>query len=234
MDGYYTIVIDAGHGGPDPGAIYGTRMEKDDNLKLALAVQKILQEQGQQVVMTRDTDIFIPLSERSAISNHNNADLFISIHRNSNQDPAASGIENYVHITASETDVLYAQKVIREVVNAGIQNNRGVIRANFAVLRYTLAPAMLLEMGFITNERDNQLFDQNFYAYAAAIARGIMNSLEGPSYLPPPYFFYTVENGDNMWEIAQRTGMAEDEIMSLNDLTSDSVTVRQVLQLQRS
>jgi len=172
-----TIVIDAGHGGSDPGAVNGTRLEKNDNLNLALAVQKNLQAQGQRVIMTRNTDVFVPLEERSAISNRNNADLFVSLHRNSGTNPAYNGVDNFVYTTAPQSTFQYAQNVINEVANVGVQSNRGVSRENFAVLRNTNAPAMLLEMGFISNAADNQLFDQNFDAYAAAITRGILNSL---------------------------------------------------------
>jgi len=174
-----TIVLDAGHGGADTGAIHAGRLEKDDNLDLALAVQRRLEEQGQNVVMTRSTDIFLPLVERSTISNWANADLFVSIHRNAAESPLANGVENFVYLNPTPRETEYAQIVLDEIVQAGVQRDRGVKRGNFAVLRNTNAPAMLLEMGFITNERDNQLFDENFNAYADAIARGIVMALRG-------------------------------------------------------
>ena len=229
-----TVVIDAGHGGHDFGATLGSRLEKDDNLRLALAVQQILLNQGQRVIMTRSTDVFIPLAERSAISNNNNADLFVSIHRNSATNSAANGVDNFISTTASATAALYASNVLSEVVNAGVQNNGGVIRANFAVLRNTRAPAMLLEVGFISNARDNQLFDQNFNAYAEAIARGIMESLYGPSVPPSTFFFYTVVPGDTPASIARRFGTTVDTIMSLNQLTRGHIATRQVLKIPSS
>ena len=174
-----TIVLDAGHGGADSGAIHAGRLEKDDNLDLALAVQRRLEEMEQNVVMTRSTDIFLPLVERSAISNRANADLFVSIHRNAAESPSANGVENFVYLNPTPRETEYAQIVLDEIVKAGVQRDRGVKRGNFAVLRNTNAPAMLLEMGFITNERDNQLFDENFNAYADAIARGIVRALRG-------------------------------------------------------
>jgi len=228
-----TIVIDAGHGGSDSGAVFGGRREKDDTLRLALAVQQLLQAQGQRVIMTRSTDVFVPLAERSAISNRNNANIFVSIHRNSSTNTTANGVENYIFTTAPTVDMMYAHNVLNEVVNAGVQNNRGVIRGNFAVLRNTNAPAMLLEMGFISNARDNQLFDQNFNAYAAAIARGIMSSLNGPSMPPPSYFFYTAVGGDNMQSIAARFGTTQNAIMALNNLTRNIVITGQVLKIPR-
>ena len=224
-----TIVIDPGHGGHDFGAVFGTRRESDDALRLSLAVQRLLLEQGQRVIMTRNTDVFVTLNERSAISNRDNADLFVSIHRNSNINTSTNGVDNFVFTTAPVNTIQYAFDVLDEVVNAGVQSNRGVMRGNFAVLRNTQAPSMLLEMGFITNVRDNQLFDQNFNAYAEAIARGIMNALNGAQ--PQPYFFYTVANGDILWSIAQMFGTTPNAIMQLNKLTSSNVIVGQVLRI---
>jgi len=173
----FTIVLDPGHGGVDSGAVSHGRRESADNLRLALAVQRILLDQGQRVIMTRSTDTSVTLGERSAISNRNNADIFVSLHRNAFSNPAANGVENFVFTTAPPRTVQYAQNVLDRVVAVGVQSNRGLKRGNFAVLRATQAPAMLLEMGFITNTRDNQLFDQHFDAYARAIAQGIMESL---------------------------------------------------------
>jgi len=176
-----TIVLDPGHGGHDPGAVNGSRLEKNDNLRLALAVRDRLQRAGQRVIMTRDTDVFVTLAERSAISNRNNADIFVSIHRNAFDNPAANGYETFVVTNPPAVNMRYAQNVHNEIINVGHPPsgwaNRGVKQANFTVLRATNAPAMLLEMGFITNERDNQIFDQNFDRYADAITQGVINSI---------------------------------------------------------
>jgi len=193
-----TIVLDAGHGGADPGAVANGRMEKVDNLNLARAVQSRLVALGQNVIMTRTTDINVPLEERSAISNRNNADIFVSIHRNASTNPNANGVDNFVHTNASARTFQWAQTVLNEVVSVGVQNDRGVHRANFAVLRLTNAPAMLIEMGFITNVRDNQLFELNFNAYADAITRGILkslNSLAPPPQIWPPFPGVTLREG---------------------------------------
>ena len=226
------IVLDPGHGGSDFGAVLGSRRESDDTLKLALEVKKLLEAQGQQVIMTRSTDIFVSLSERSAISNRNNADLFVSIHRNASSSSAANGVENFVFTTAPTSTVRAAFDVLDEVVTVGVQNNRGVKRGNFAVLRSTHAPAMLLEMGFITNIRDNELFDQNLYAYATAIARGIMQSLS-ETHPPQSYTFYTIESGDSLWSIAQKFGTTQNVITLLNKLTSSNVVEGQILKVPR-
>ena len=140
-----------------------------------MAVQRILQEQGQRVIMTRSTDVFVPLSERSAISNRNNADMFVSIHRNAFNNPSANGVETFTRVNPPSAALSAAQNVQNELVRVGVQSNRGVKQANFSVLVNTRAPSILPEMGFITNARDNQLFDQNFDAYATAIARRSIN-----------------------------------------------------------
>ena len=185
------VVVDAGHGGHDPGAVRGTRLEKNDNLRMALAVGRILQNCGVNVVYTRTTDVFIPLVERSNISNRARADLFISVHRNASVNPAAHGVENWVFTTPSARSLDAATRVLNNVVAAGVQSNRGIKRGNFAVLRNTIAPAMLFEYGFISNAEDNRLFDANFDAYARATANGIMEHLgircgATPPVTPPP------------------------------------------------
>ena len=228
-----TIVLDSGHGGSDPGAVNGARLEKNDNLNLALAVQRRLTDRGQRVIMTRSTDVFIPLAERSAISNRNNTDLFVSIHRNAAASSAANGVENFVYINPTPREIQYAQIVLDEIVRAGVQSNRGVKRGNFAVLRNTRAPAMLLEMGFITNQRDNQLFDQNFDAYAEAITRGILSALGLPAApgVPPGFFTYTLVPGDTLWGLSQRFGVSVEAIMAQNGLTNSNIFVGQVLRI---
>ena len=224
-----TVVLDPGHGGSgNPGAVYGSRLEKDDNLRLALAVRDILAAKGVNVVMTRSTDVDVSLTERSNISNNNNADLFVSLHRDSSTNPAANGVGSFIYTAAPARTAGYAFNVSDNITDAGVQTNRGVLRANFAVLRNTVAPAMLLEMGFITNTRDNQLFDTNLNAYANAIANGIMTSLmQGQT----SYSLYTVVSGDTLPSIASRFGTTTQAIMSLNKLSSTSITDGQVLRI---
>ena len=185
-----TIVIDAGHGGADPGAVFDGRLEKDDNLRMALALRDSLVRAGQRVIMTRSTDTYVPLLDRSAISNNNNADLFISLHRNNSLNPSLNGWENFVQIGSPLLNFEYAQNVLNAAVNVGVQLNLGVKQEDFSVLRNTDAPAQLLEMGFISNWIDNVIFDNNFRKYADAIARGILISL-GEPLVPaaPPLFF---------------------------------------------
>jgi N-acetylmuramoyl-L-alanine amidase len=171
------VVLDAGHGGYDYGAVNGNRREKDDNLRLALAVGDILKNCGVDVVYTRTTDVFIPLLERSAISNNAGADLFVSFHRNASTNPAANGIEGWVYTSPSQKSVATADLILSRVRSAGVQQNRGVQYGNFSVLRHTSAPSVLMEYGFISNAEDNRLFDANFNGYANATASAILSSL---------------------------------------------------------
>ncbi len=172
-----TIVIDAGHGGYDAGAVNGTRYEKNDNLRMAMAVGERLERCGIKVIYTRTTDEFVSLLERSRISNNNDTDLFVSFHRNSAINPAANGVEVLVYNNASTKSVQAAEAVLQALANVGIQSNRGVKRANLSVLRETNAPAILIELGFINNEEDNELFDSQFDEYADAIAKSLAKSV---------------------------------------------------------
>lgn len=173
------FAIDAGHGGYDNGASYGERAEKDDNLRLARRVRDELIRLGQDVVLTRDSDVFVPLDERANIANNAGADLFISLHRNSypQQLPTANGVENYIYVYADERNERMARVVLDKVAQVGIRQDRGVSRADLAVLRYAEMPSMLLEMGFINDAEDNRLFDENLDAYARAIAEGAVAAL---------------------------------------------------------
>jgi len=181
------IVLDPGHGGSDPGAVNGARQEKNDNLRLGLALRQRLQSPGNRVIMTRSADVFVPLAERSDISNRANADIFVSLHRNAFTNTTANGAETWLQNGVPARTAAIARSVHSEIVAAGVQSDRGVRSGNFVILRNTKAPAILTELGFLTNARDNQLFDRRFDAYADAIARGILLSLEqqSPQPLPP-------------------------------------------------
>ena len=144
---------------------------------MAMAVGERLKRCGINVIYTRTTDVFVPLLQRSRISNSNNADLFVSFHRNSASNPAANGVETLIYTNASNKSLQVAEAVQQALVNVGVQSNRGVKRANLSVLRETDAPAILIELGFINNEQDNELFDTKFDAYADAIARALAQSV---------------------------------------------------------
>ena len=182
-----TIVLDAGHGGTDPGAVNGARTEAADNLRMALAVGPILQACGHRVIYTRTTNATVSLAERSRISNNANADIFVSIHRNGSVNPLATGYDTFIRPAASAREVEWATRVHNRIIATNVFRDRGIQRGNFFVLNATNAPAMLLELGFITTNSENVLFDQNFGILANAIAQGIMDNVgRGSCGAPPP------------------------------------------------
>jgi len=171
-----TIALDAGHGGWDSGAKDAGRQEKDDNLRLALGVNRELRARGLGVICTRTDDSFISLADRARIANEKDADLFISLHRGAFPTPSeeAVGVAGYIYPTASlETSGRAAQLALSALEEAGVQRMVGISRGNSPVLRRVEMPAFLLEVGFLTNQEDNRLFDQNLSGYARAIAKGV-------------------------------------------------------------
>ena len=169
----YKIIVDAGHGGYDGGASYNGRLEKDDTLKLALAVGEILSGMGYEVDYTRTTDVYDSPVQKARIGNESNANLFVSIHRNSSPEPNIyKGVQTLVYEDAGLKANL-ARSVNNELEKVGYRNINVVERPNLAVLRRTKMPAILVEVGFINNDEDNNRFDSKFDETAMAIAAGI-------------------------------------------------------------
>lgn len=174
----YKIVLDAGHGGSNPGAVYQGRRESDDTLKLATAVGRILEENGYDVVFTRTTDTTQSVGQKAAIANEEQADLFISIHRNAAEYPGQySGVQTLLYDDSGMKRQM-ADQINENLANVGFRNAGISIRPNLVVLNSTEMPSLLLEVGFIDSEKDNALLDSRFQAIAQAIADGIMETLE--------------------------------------------------------
>ncbi len=172
-----TVVIDAGHGGSDFGATYLGRREKDDTLRLALAVGNILENNGVNVIFTRTDDVYETPAQKALEANAAGADYFISIHRNSSPyDNQYTGIESLVY-NRNSTAGRIAENINRNLTGVGFANQGIQERTNLAVLRRTNMPAVLLEIGFINTNRDNMRFDSRFYEIAQAIADGILESI---------------------------------------------------------
>ena len=144
-----TVVIDAGHGGHDRGGIPGQRVaEKDMTLDVAQRLRNVLSANGYHVVMTRDSDVFVPLPTRVAVANSYRNAIFVCIHFNATNRSGASGIETYFF----SRDSLPLASAIHYYVNGGAPSpNRGVRRRGYYVLRKTRIPAVLVECGFLTN-----------------------------------------------------------------------------------
>ncbi len=174
----YSIMMDAGHGGRDPGAVYEGRQEKDDTLRLALAVGEILQNNGIDVEYTRTTDVYETPYEKATEANNAGVDLFISIHRNSfPTDNDVSGVESLIY-DLSGLKLQIAESINQQLEAIGFVNLGVKARPNLVVLKRTKMPAVLVEAGFINSDIDNELFDANFGAIAQAIAFGILDVLE--------------------------------------------------------
>lgn len=211
------VVIDAGHGGKDPGAISASGVkEKDIVLDIANRLKKFLESEGIEVVMTRDSDVFIPLQERTEIVIKSKADFFISVHANSSPDRHVQGVEVFtlkdldrterdepqrllnqeaflsqlnmcedeklnhilddmLYTLKQQESALFADKLADIITQATSARNRGQKESRFYVLRNTLIPAVLVEVGFLTNEREEaQLLKKE---YRQKIAYGLAESI---------------------------------------------------------
>ena len=172
-----SIMLDAGHGGRDPGAVYKGRQEKDDVLRMVLAVGQILENRGIDVQYTRTTDIYETPYQKAMKANEAGVDYFISIHRNSFQaDNVACGVESLVY-DLSGIKYEMAEDINDQLETIGFRNLGVKARPNLVVLKRTKMPAVLVELGFINSDTDNMLFDENFDAIALAIAEGILDTL---------------------------------------------------------
>lgn len=171
------IVLDAGHGGANPGATYQGRQEKDDALALTLAVGRILEDRGVDVYYTRTTDVYESPAQKAEEGNQTGADYFVSIHRNSSPYPNQySGVESLVYNRYGEAARI-ANNINQQLETVGFLNQGVNERTNLVVLNRTQMPAVLVEAGFINTDADNQLFDERFDDMARAIAEGILITL---------------------------------------------------------
>lgn len=191
----YKIIIDPGHGGSDPGATYNGRQEKDDALRMAMAVGDLLKNAGFDVVYTRTTDVYNTPFEKATIGNEAGGNLFVSFHRNSSPTPNTySGVQALVYNDSGFKGTL-ARNINENLVALGFEDKGVVERPNLVVLKRTKMPAVLLELGFINSDKDNQLFDENFNEIAQAIADGIIDTLNSNGITASQMSRYTVQVG---------------------------------------
>ena len=169
------VVIDAGHGGFDRGGIPGQRVsESMMTLDVALRLRTVLQASGYRVVMTRSSDVFVPLGTRVAIANSYRNAIFVCIHFNSATRRGANGIETYFY---SGQSLPLASAIHYYVAGGAPSPNRGVRRRGYYVLRRTSIPAVLVECGFLTNPYEAGYVQSAGYRQKLAdeIARGVRN-----------------------------------------------------------
>ena len=191
------IYLDAGHGGYDPGASYFGISEKSLTLAIQSRVKAKLEAEGYQVMTTRTSDTYVDLTDRSRAANASESDIFVSIHNNASGSSAAQGIETYYYQPYAEypsrinatyhanptrlsmSDTL-ANAIQSSLINATGAQNQGVKRQTFAVLRETTAPAVLLELGFLSNPQEAARLSTSAYqeTLANAIVAGIKSYYE--------------------------------------------------------
>lgn len=187
----YVVCVDAGHGDWDGGAVklengVEVRIEKDDNLWMAKQFRDALEAYGVEVVMTRETDVYLGLSERARIANAANADVLISFHRNSYAGTdEVQGIEFWIHNSRPAGAEVLAQNMLDEIVAVGGLQSRGVKygtitspQDNYAINREANMTSMIVEMGFVSSDSDNAAYDMHGKAYAQGMARAVFEWLE--------------------------------------------------------
>ncbi|MFJ3388284.1 MULTISPECIES: N-acetylmuramoyl-L-alanine amidase [unclassified Lysinibacillus] len=172
------IILDPGHGGKDPGAVVGSYSEKAITLKVGTLVKQKLEAAGAKVYMTRTGDTYPSLQDRVDFTNANYGEIFVSIHVNSAANTAALGTETYYAISTGDMyqeDIDLATFVNNQIVNNLNMKNRGVKEQQYYVIRNTIIPAILVELGFLTNSEDRGKMTNDKYAelFADSIYKGI-------------------------------------------------------------
>ena len=189
-----TVVIDAGHGGYDRGGIPGQRVaEKDVALDVAQRLKKTLAASGYRVVMTRDSDVFVPLGTRVAIANSYSNAIFVSVHFNSAKRSGAGGIETYFY---SRESLPLASAIHYYVAGGAPSSNRNVRRRGYFVLRKTTVPAVLVECGFLTNPTEAALAQTA--SYRQKLAEEIAAGVRGRNTVASPLSTTRVATGESI------------------------------------
>lgn len=192
------VIVDAGHGGHDGGAVANGIIEKELALDLARRLKRELMAAGIRVVTTRDSDVFLPLDDRAAFAAKYAAAAFVSIHLNTDGEGSeAEGIETYfassgslssrhsdaLKTSAAEHDADFAAVVQHGVCAATKAENRGTKARSYAVVAQAACPAVLVECGFITSETESARLKRESYRdrVAAGIAQGVALFLQTQS-----------------------------------------------------
>ena len=170
------VFIDPGHGGTDPGASGNGLYEKEVVLSISKKVRNILISKGFEVELSRSTDQYVSLSDRAAQANAWDADLFVSIHCNSATSSSANGTECYTYPTANTSTKSLSKNMASALASKLALTNRGHKEANFAVLRLSNMPSILIETAFINNANDANKLKTRENDFASVIANQIANT----------------------------------------------------------
>ncbi|MCA1024286.1 N-acetylmuramoyl-L-alanine amidase [Halobacillus litoralis] len=173
LSGYH-FIIDPGHGGKDPGAVRSELYEKTITLSTAKKVVKQLRDKGASVTLTRTNDTFIAVEERVQLSNSTITSAFISLHYNAFKDQSIRGIETFYNDVEGTHEL--AEAIQNSLINHIEFTNRGAKQASYKVLRENKQPALLIELGFITNPKERKLVRTDTYQEKAA--KSIVSGLE--------------------------------------------------------
>ncbi len=173
------VVIDAGHGGRDPGAtsILGYQ-EKAVTLHVGIEAARLLSERGLDVILTRGSDVFVPLEQRAAAANQRKADIFVSIHADAAANRAARGFTLYTCRKPSSASQRVAGAIENRMADTGFES-RGIRKADFRVLVQTHCPAVLVELGYLSNPQDAALLAREsvLAGLARAVADGVCDHI---------------------------------------------------------
>ena len=167
------VIIDAGHGGRDRGAVWGGVRESNLNLRVAGRVEAALKAKGYTVIMIRRSDIYVSLTRRAQIANRYSNSIFVSIHFNATKYTSVRGAETFY---VGKRGSYLAKSIQSEMVKNLKVRNRGIHYRSYSVLRQTSSPAVLVECGFISNSYERKRCNSS--SYQATTARSIVAGIE--------------------------------------------------------
>lgn len=182
-----TIILDPGHGGIDPGAVANDLEEKALNLTISLYTKELLEEQGAEVILTRETDDKIPFEDRVAFSEEHDADIFVSIHHNTNEYTDINGTQVYYNEVPysgtvnpyPEESMELAESIQKKLTDGAGLNDMGVKEDLYYVLRMNTIPSVIVEVAFVTNPQDAARLknDSDLQLFSQLISDGIFDYL---------------------------------------------------------
>ena len=242
MNNLLGVIIDAGHGGEDPGAISGNLKEKELNLKASLYMYDRLKDLGIDAKLTRDSDIYLPKSERIR-----------KVKELYNNRPNVLLISNHINAGGGEgAEIVYALRSNPELANLALENigkagqiTRGIYQRvlpenpskdYYYILRESgNVEPMLVEYGFIDNKKDSEKLTNNLTDYVEGVVKAIAEYVNVP-YTPPVNNIdtnnYTVQKGDTLYSIANKYNLTVDSLKKINNLTSNEIYIGQVLNIK--